>query len=66
MKVVNLPPIYSREDARQRQLLIEALVDLERSYRRDAQPLIDALARIEARYPPSVMVVPDDKKEPKP
>lgn len=59
MNIVTLPPDYSAEDRDQREAILKEVAALQRRYHEEAEPLIAALAAIEARYALRSMIVPD-------
>jgi hypothetical protein len=52
LEVVALPPAYSEVDRERRCELLGRLSALEREYQWKCEPLLDALVRIDAGYPP--------------
>lgn len=60
MQIVNLPPSYSEADRERRAFWMDRLAEIDREAKARAQPILDALAEIESRYAPRMVLIPDE------
>lgn len=58
-KVITLPPHYSEADEERRAELMRLLAEMQDRFRRETEPLIRALADIDAHYAPRMVIFPD-------
>lgn len=58
-QITKLPPHYSETDQERRAEIMSLLADLQDRHRREIEPLIRALADIDTRYAPRMVIFPD-------